>query len=453
MTSALATALLLAGAAAPQPAATAPQTPAPTTTRVLTLEEALRLARQNQPQLGQARAGVEAARARADEARAPLLPQLSGYASYQRTTRNFAARPGSLPSGSAQTGTSSWDTTDYWSFGATLSQLVWDFGQSTGRFDAAKENAAAQGQSELSTGLQVLLSVRTAFFAARAARDLVGVALETLENQEAHLRQVQGFVEVGTRPAIDLAQARTDRANAQVQLISAENGYRTARAQLNQAMGIEGPTDYEIADEALPAVRGEDEPLEALLAEALARRPDVAALEAQVRAQRATLGSVGAGYLPSLGVSTGVTDTGPALGSTVWNWNAAATLSWNLFQGGLTRAQVQEARANLDGLAAQLASLRQQVRLDLEQARLGVRAAKAVLAAAGEALLNARERLRLAEGRYQTGAGSILELGDAQVAVSSAGGQRVQADYALASARARLLAALGRGAEEGPPGR
>jgi outer membrane protein len=446
MIATLATVLLLA---APPPAASPPAASppaasppaaahpaaAPAAARpALTLEEAVRLALQNQPQLRQARAGTEAAGARADEARAPLLPQLTGTASYKVATNNLPGYP------------ESWSGSRLWSFGATLSQLVWDFGQTTGRWAAAKEGAAGQRESERATGLQVLFSVRTAYFAARAGRDLVGVASETLQNQEAHLRQVQGFVDVGRNPEIDLAQARTDRANAQVQLISAQNSYETGKAQLNQAMGIEGTTDYDIADETLPAVEGEDLSTDALLAEALPRRPDVTALEAQLRAQRATVGSVKGAYWPTLGLSAGLNDSGPTPGasSMVWNWSAGALLTWNLFQGGLTEAQVREARANLDSTDAQLASLRQQVRLEVEQARLAVRAAKSALSASAEALVNARERLRLAEGRYQTGAGSIIELGDAQVALTAAGAQRVQADYTLATARAQLLKALGR---------
>ena len=63
---------------------------------------------------------------------------------------------------------------------------------------------------------------------------------------------------------------------------------------------------------------------------------------------------------------------------------------------------------------------------------------------AREAETNAREQLRLAEGRYQAGAGSIIELGDAQVTVNTAAAQRVQTEYNLAAARAALLRALGR---------
>ena len=110
----------------------------------------------------------------------------------------------------------------------------------------------------------------------------------------------------------------------------------------------------------------------------------------------------------------------------------------------LVHAQVREAEANAAGAVAQLDILRQQIRLDLDQARLAVRAARESVGAAQEALINARERLRLAEGRYETGVGSVIELGDAQVALTSAAAQAVQADDRLATARAQLLHALGR---------
>ena len=58
--------------------------------------------------------------------------------------------------------------------------------------------------------------------------------------------------------------------------------------------------------------------------------------------------------------------------------------------------------------------------------------------------MNAKDRLRLAEGRYETGVGSIIELGDAQIALTAAGQQNVQAEYGLSQARAQLVKALGR---------
>lgn len=435
---------LAAGICVPGPC---PADGAPATPRleagVLTLDEATRTTWRNQPQLRQARASTHAAEARSDEARAPLLPQLAGVAyTYERTTSNYTPRPGYAPSLAPPT-SYSWQTYNYFNFNGTLSQLVWDFGATLDAWRAAKAKAAGQRDSERYTALQVLLGVRTAFFTARAGKDLVTVARDTLANQQEHLRQTEGFVAVGTQPEIALAQARTNVANARVQLINAQNAYLTAKAQLNLAMGVEGPTGYDVSADAFPPVPGEDESTDALLVEALRHRPDVRSDEEQIEAQDLTVRSVKGNLWPSLGLSLNWANAGIDPLHTAWNWNVEATVTWNIFQGGLTVAQAQEAEANLGVLVAQTDALRQQVRLDVDQARLAVLAAKATVEAAEDALVNARVLLRLAEGRYQVGIGNIIELSDAQVSATSAAAQRVQADYNLASARAQLLRALG----------
>jgi outer membrane protein len=164
-----------------------------------------------------------------------------------------------------------------------------------------------------------------------------------------------------------------------------------------------------------------------------------------VRAQELVLASIRGAYGPSLFVSTDLSDNGPSLNRLVWNWSAQLSLRWNIFQGWVTTAQEREARASLVGLGAQRDLLRQQVRLELEQARLALSGAKAALLATDEAVESARERLRLAEGRYQQGVGNIIEMGDAQLAMTQAAAQQVRARFDVSTARARLLLALGGG--------
>lgn len=414
------------------------------TLRVLTLQQALQVALERHPDLTQAQAEAQAAAARADQARAPLLPQLSGNASYQRTTGNFALRPGFVPGDLRGTGGSSFATFNFFNFGLSASQLVWDFRQTSGRWRAAQALAEAAGTETRTTRQELRLALRSAFFAARAQAALVRVAREQLANQQRHLRQVEGFVEVGTRPPIDRAQGRSEVAQARLQLIEAENAYALAKARLKQAMGVEDDRDFEVADESLPAVPGEERAPAELLAEALRRRPELLSLEQQRRGAELTGRAARGRYWPSLTISTALSDAGTELDALAWNWNAQAGVSWPLFEGGLVAAQAREAQANVAALVAQRAALHQQVRVALEQARLGVAAAKASLHAAREALELARQRLVLAEGRYETGAGNILELSDAQVGLTQAAAQVVQADHALALARAQLLQALGR---------
>ena len=415
--------------------------------KVLHLDEALALALEHQPNLASARAATEAASARVDQAGSGLLPQLGASLGYERTTANYTSRPGSLPRTTTTSGRSlnpTFDTFDYWSADVTASQLLYDFGQTSGRRDAARAGFEAEQQSELATTRDVTLGVRSAYFAARAAKDQVQVARETLANQQAHLEQISAFVEVGTRPEIDAVQARTDRANARLALIQAENDYATAKAQLDKAIGVAATAPYEIADDDMPEVSGEDAEPAVLVSEALAARPDVAAAESQVKAQELSRDAIKGAYGPSLAASTTFSDAGTEIDDTSWNWNAGLAISWPFFEGGRTRAEVREASANVASANAAAENVRQQVRLEVEQARLAVRDAASAIDAAAEVVVNAREQLRLAEGRYETGVGNVIELGDAQIALTTARSQEVQARYRLATARAQLLNALGR---------
>src|SRR5205085_1223481 len=168
-----------------------------------------------------------------------LRPQVYATGSYSRSTGNLVASPGSIGSGGGTVGnTTSFDTFSFWRSGVTLTQLIWDFGQAWNRRAAARASADAQGKTEQATGLNTDLAIRNAYFVARAARDAVSVARTSLDNQSRHVDQIRAFTEVGTRPQIDLLQAEADQANAEVSLINAQNDYATARAILNQTMGV-----------------------------------------------------------------------------------------------------------------------------------------------------------------------------------------------------------------------
>jgi outer membrane protein len=418
-------------------------TSGPSAMRSVTLPELERAALARQPQILVARAATSVAEAQAEQARSPLLPQVTGTASYTRQTGNFVPRAGvAVPSAAA--GWSLSRSFDYWNFGVTAAQLVYDFGQTTERHHAAQSTVDAQRAQERTTRLQILSTLRRAYFNARAMKELVDVASETLDDQNKHLLQVQAFVQVGTQPPIALAQQRASVANAQVQLITAQNNYETAKAQLNQAAGTTGGTDYDVADADPPRVEDEDQPLDSLVAKALSARPEMMTLDKQREAQQRSLASAKGAYGPSLSAAAGATEQGTALDGLVPNWNAGLIMTWPIFQGGLTLGQVHQAEAGLESIDAQRALEELQVRLDVDAARLAVRAAKATIGAAEDAVSSAREQLRLAEQRYATGVGSIIELTDAQVAYTSAAAQVIEARYGLAAARAQLLAALGR---------
>jgi outer membrane protein len=415
-------------------------------TRVLTLNEAIKTAREHQPELRQAHAATEAASAVADEARAPLLPQVAATAGYQRATANFIFRPGVPATSAATAGSSSSGATyNFFSSGLTVYQLLYDFGQTSKRWRAQQASVEATALLESSAAQQLELTVRATFFGARANKALVGVAEGTVANLREHLDQTQAFVTEGTRPDIDLYQTRSDLASAEVQLINANSNYSQSRAQLNQAMGVEGPIDFDVADESLGPTPGEDASTDELFDEARKARPELGSLASQVRAEQLNLSAIRGQYGPTIAAGAGLAQGGDALDRLNWNAQAGLSLTWSLYQGGFTAASVREAEARIRNLKAQVDSLRLQIRLQIEQVRLAVAAAKASQVGAREAEANAKVRLERAEGRYQAGIGNIIELSDAQVALTAASTQVVSAEFQLATARAELIQALGRG--------
>ncbi|HEY7376047.1 MAG TPA: TolC family protein [Polyangia bacterium] len=441
---------MLAAEAAPTP-------PAPAAAKTLTLAEAETTALKHAPTLEQAYGQAEAAEGRLEQARSGYLPQLNATGTYQRTTANFVARPGFVPTNTMictmpnmtnctpPPANNGWGAPlfNFFTFGATATQLIYDFGVTRGKWRSAEASRDAANWNRRAIENQTLLAVRRAFFQGRTQRDLVSVADDGVHNQEKHLEQSVALVKAGIRPEIDTATVRTALANAKVQLVNAQSNYFVAQAQLAQAMGISVDGVYALADDDLPAIDGEDGPNAPLTDRALKARPELANLANQREAQALLTDAVRGGYGPSLGAVANATESGSAIDRLVPNWYVGLQLSWAIFQGGLTHGQVREQKGNLIGLDGQVAALRLQVEVDVEQGRLAVQAAKATITAAEEALVNARDQLTLAEARYRQGLGSVIELDDAQVAYTTAAAQEVQAKYGLAAARAQLLAALG----------
>lgn len=419
---------------------------------LLRLADAIEIGLKNQPAVKQAHAQTTAAQARADQAGAPLLPQLTLVASYQRRYGS-AIVPGAVPGGGTTSpggvptnvaSTTDKSGIDIFTFGGSATQLIWDFNQVRGRARAADRLAMSAEEQERVAAYVTTANIRRNFFVAREQKALIKVAADTRANVQRHLEQTRGFVNVGLQPDIALARAETDLANADVTLVNAQNNYEIAKTSLASSIGDPASAALEIADDEIGMVEGEDQPIETLVTRAMTARPEVRALDRQSESLNLTIRALRGGYGPSLSASAGASETGTALDRLGPAWNVGMTLSWPVFQGGLTRAQVREAEANVQVTLAQLEAQRLQIRIDVQQAALSLRAVKVSQAATERAAVNAREQLRLAQGRFAQGVGNAIELGDAQVAMTNAETQLVQARFNLSAARANLLAALGR---------
>jgi len=408
--------------------------------RELGLREALSLAARQSSVVQRAHSEVRAAGGRATQSRSALLPQITGVAGYARVHGSGAIRPTELNESDASAGFNA--TYNRFNFGVAASQTLWDYG-AIERLRAAGLMVEAASATERAEKVQLELDVRQAFFAARAQRALIAVQQETLDNQEISQREIATFVRIGTRPQIDLLQAETDLANAQVAFLTAQNRYRVAKASLRQVIAWRQADAFEVGDDEMPALPEESRALALLVAQAFDNRPELRALLRQRASALATARAARAGYLPTLAAEGGLAKTGIRLDDLNSSWDVGVTLTWQLFQGGLTAGELEEAEALADIQTSELETTRLQVQFEVEQATAVIEDNNAALSAANDALRLARAQLEQAQGRYKQGVSNIVELRDAQLAVTSASAQLVQAQLNASTSRAQLLAALG----------
>lgn len=414
----------------------APGQPATPPGKELTLEEAIAIALQRQPQILSRIDAVVAAQARVDQALAPLLPQ---------SAISWAATRSEAFTSTTRSNTFSTSST----LQITLSQKLFDFGKNFATIDARKADAEfSKADLELQRDL-IVLSVKTSYLTLLFSKRLVNVNQQALDRAELNLKSARGFFEVGTRPKSDVTRAEVDVANARVTVIQARNAVRLARVALNTVMAIEVDAPTEVQD----ILTYEPFPVDPklLAQEALKSRPEYAGVKAQEASAEATLKEKFRQFFPDLTGSGSYGGTGSESGTTSATvfpfgeiWSLGVTLQWSWFDGLGNAAKYREAKANLDSARSNTKSQELLIRQDVEQAYLALGEAEERIGAAQKGVESAQENFRLAQGRFDAGVGTILELTDAQLALTQAQSTEAQALKDFRVAKATLEKALGR---------
>lgn len=472
----------------PPPISLPPPTfvPASVTESPLTLQEAVHIALVNQPNLTVALAGVLAAQARTQQVRAATLPSIAVNASAanQVTSSGLgfggaAAIGGAGASPGVSTSTASAVTTSGATVGGagvttaatsaalgtgggggsaaalgfnfngyqittSLRQLIFDFNHTRQllRQSLSQERSAFANLSQVQQTL--VFQVKQGFFQQVQNLRLVKVQEANLKNQQEHLRLAQARYRAGLGLPSDVVRAQTAVASAIFNLNQAQNTASISRVNLALLMGIDPRTPVEVHTEGQsePPIDTSDPDL--LFRTALEQRPDMLAAIANLQSSQYALAAAKTNNAPVLAG----TATYFARGNTptlfdFYNFNVGLQLTWSLFDGGLTRARVKEARANELNTQAQLLAARQNALSDVAQAYLNLKTSEQRLVTAGSEVANAQETVRLITGRYRAGLGTFLDVLDAEQALVTAETNQVNAQSAVDQARAAMFRALG----------
>jgi len=390
-----------------------------------------------------AQQSVRQAEARSDQARAALLPNVSGTISQQNQNRNLEAfglrieTP--IPGFGIPKVVGPFNT-----FDARLAatQTVFDFG-AIRRYQSSKTGVDAASADSEAIRDQVARQVAGLYLGALRAGARIEAAEANVQLAEELLKLAANQKTAGTATAIDVTRANVQLANERQLLLVARNERRQANLQLLRAMGLGLNTPLQFANQlGFPPV--DVLPPEQAIAAALESRADFTAQEKREEAARLSYSGARMERLPSV---TGFADYG-SIGTGINNAIPTRTygvaLKLPIFDGGRLEARRSEVRTQYEQERISTADLKQQIDLELRLAMDSLQSSKEQVEVARGGLEQAQDELARARRRYEAGVAGSIEVTDAQTRLARARDNHIAALFLYNQARIDYGLALGR---------
>lgn len=392
--------------------------------QALTALDAVDLALCNHPQTREVWATARAQAALLGVAQGAWLPTLAGSAA--ATRYEYDVSPYSKQS-----------------VALNFSWLIYDFGQRSANQENAAALLTAATATQDATVQSLFLAALQSYYSAQAAQAALAASLLAERSAREAFVAAEARYQVGVATPADRLQAQTALSQATLNRIKAEGELRNTQGALAYAMGFAAGQQLKLAEmPPLPEVYRFNQNVEAMIAEAQARRPDLKAADAQLKAAEASVSLARAQGRPTLTAVGGPLWQSSA-GTQLHGSTAALTLNIPLFSGFDTTYRVRNAEAVVDQRAAQRDRIRNQVALDVWKAYQSLITAGQSLQSTADLLVSAEQSERVALGRYKAGVGTVLDLLSAQSALASARVQRIQAELDWNVYRATLAQTMG----------
>ena len=285
--------------------------------------------------------------------------------------------------------------------------------------------------------------VTAAYWDAVEASKKIEVQRDTVNKYDAHLKNVMALYEAGAQAKIDVLRSSVELSNARQELTRAENAYAVNLAALRNLLNISRTEPLTLTSEV--AYQPFETTMENCILYANRSRLDLAEERMKVQQKELAVESARAGKKPtvSLTLGTGLSSQFQPRHDTNTDVSASVGVSWNIFDSGVTRAAIEAAEAERDIALLTLKKAEESIDLNLRKAYLNMREAEQRFTATGDAVRQAREDAHIANERYRAGEGILLDIIDAQTALSAAETNAISARYDYARYRAQVENIMG----------
>lgn len=324
----------------------------------------------------------------------------------------------------------------------TMSMPLYTGGKNELKIEKAQEEITSAELGLARTEENTILSTITAYYDILEAKKVVAVDTETVNNYQEHLNNVQQLYDAGSSPKVDLLRSEVELVNAQQTLIKSQNTYDVAVSTLKNIIKLKGEEPVELIDDA--GYQNFDSSLTDCISYAKENRKDLMKYQIAIEQAEKDVKIAKSDKKPTVNLSVENSWQKQVLPSDDNHTLAAGvSASWNLFDSNVTESNIKQAQIAVE--QAQLNFEKQADAIDLEvrENYLSMREAEKRFNSTQVAIHKAEEDYFIAKEKYRAGEGLMLDVIDAQLALTTAKTNYIQAQYDYATYKAKLENAMG----------
>ncbi|HWY07212.1 MAG TPA: TolC family protein [Candidatus Acidoferrales bacterium] len=389
--------------------------------KLLTMQEAEAIAMRNNPQITVGKLRALQSREFVREARSALMPELN------LSVTAVDSNPGSRVAAGSLTNPILFPRA---AAGATVNQLITDFGRTTNLVSSSEFHAKAEDQNALATQQDIILAVDEAFYNTLETHALLQVAEDTVKTRQTLVDQVQALTDAKLRSDLDLSFGKVDLARAKLLLLESNNNYEASLSTLSAILGYRDRQNFRAVE---PGQEPSAPPLldaTQLIQTAMQQRPEIQAMQSEVTAAEKFGRSEHDLWRPTVNAS-GVVGQAPVRDDHIPSWYGGVGVNINIpvFNGFLFNARAKSADLETEMKRKKLQDLEDNLARDVRNSWLDTQKAYARLTVTRQLLEEANLALELAQARYKLGLSSIVEFSQAELQKTDADLQDTDAKY------------------------
>jgi outer membrane protein len=424
--------------------------------RQITIEEAKRLALERNIDVIQRANNVESADAAVLSAYGNYLPSLSANAGWSRSQSQRTSESSQVIEGVVVGAVESFSVTNSFTSGLSTNLTVFDGLSREGQLENAKARYSVAEKTSVRTRQAVVYQVVAGYLNVVRNRELVRVSEENLKRDQRQLERIEESNRVGALSVADVYRQQSQVASDELSVINAQNNYEKSIADLVALIGLDPFIEYEFRDpEAVSEIdsAAADATLEryrdltGITKTALSYRPDFVAAEQNLRAAESEVTIARATYFPavsafgSYGNFSNELDQLSLVRNYTLNWGL--NLRWNVFDGFNRDQQIESSEVTRRNAEISLSQTERSISVEVRKALLDLEAARKSWEVSDKGLVSADQDRRIAEERYNLGAGTLLDLLVANASYVNAQANRVNSVISFVIAKYNMEFVLG----------